>query len=151
MPPMTKRCAYIGDGDGCDDGGQQVKHDDEAHGETAEAAKLVKEDKFAQVGHGRVDPAATLRQQDLPVVGSNRERMGIANELSLEEREVLEQESRQVTIFSEMQQVLHVQRVDAILRIVLDKLVADEQRLVCVRRPETIERETTGQTGDGSE
>ena len=93
---------YICDRDRLDKRRHEIKHDDEAHGETAEAAKLVKEDKFAQVVHGRVDPAATLRQQDLPVVGSNRERMGIANELSLEEREVLEQESRQVTIFSEM-------------------------------------------------
>ena len=133
MPPMTKRCAYIGDGDGCDDGGQQVKHDDEAHGETAEAAKLVEEDELAQIVNGGVDPAATLRQQDLPIVGSNRERMGIADELGLEEREVLEQKSRQVTILSEMQQVLRVQRVDAVLRVVLDHLVGDEERLVRVR------------------
>ena len=50
-----------------------------------------------------------------------------------------------------MQQILHVQRVDAILGVVLDDLVADEQRLVRVRCAETVEGETTGQTGDRAE
>lgn len=50
-----------------------------------------------------------------------------------------------------MQQILHVQRVDAILGVVLDDLVADEQRLVRVGCAETVEGETTGQTGDGAE
>ena len=50
-----------------------------------------------------------------------------------------------------MQQILHVQRVDAILGVVLDDLVADEQRLVRVGCAETVEGKTTGQTGDGAE
>ena len=77
--------------------------------------------------------------------------MGITNELRLVRREMLQQQRRQVTIFTEVQQVLHVQCVDAVLRVVLDDLVADEQRLVRVRGTKTVERETTGQTGDGTE
>ena len=50
-----------------------------------------------------------------------------------------------------MQQILHVLRVDAILGVVLDDLVADEQRLVRVGCAETVEGKTTGQTGDGAE
>ena len=33
----------------------------------------------------------------------------------------------------------------------MNDLVADEQRLVRVRSAKTVERETTGQTGDGTE
>ena len=50
-----------------------------------------------------------------------------------------------------MQQILHVQRVNTILGVVLDDLVADEQRLVRVGCAETVEGETTGQTGDAAE
>ena len=50
-----------------------------------------------------------------------------------------------------MQEILHVQRIDTVLGVVLDNLVADEERLVRIRGAETVERETTGQTGDGTE
>ena len=130
---------------------EQVNHNDEAHGETAETAKLVQENKLAQVVHSGVDPATTLRKQNLPVVGSHRIRVRIANELRLEQREVLEKECREVTIFSEMQQILHMQRIDAIFRVVVDELVGDEERLVRIRGAETIEGEATGQASDGTE
>lgn len=50
-----------------------------------------------------------------------------------------------------MQQVLHVQCIDAILRVVLDELVGDDERLVRVWGANAIEGETTGQTGNGAE
>ena len=77
--------------------------------------------------------------------------MSVPDELRLVVREVLEQQCGQVTIFTKVQQVLHVQGVDAILRVVVDDLVADEQGLVGIRGAETVERETTGQTSDGAE
>ena len=77
--------------------------------------------------------------------------MSITDELGPETREVLEQERGEVTIFSEMQKVLHVQRIDAIFRIVVDELVGDEEWLVRIRGAETIEGEATGQASDGTE
>ena len=50
-----------------------------------------------------------------------------------------------------MQQVLHMQRVNTILRVVLDELVGDEQGLVGIRRSQAVERETTGKTSNGTE
>ena len=44
-----------------------------------------------------------------------------------------------------------MQSFDTIFGIVLDQLVRDEERLVGVGRPETVERETTGQASNGAE
>ena len=54
-------------------------------------------------------------------------------------------------ILSEMQEILHMQRIDVIFRVVVDELVGDEVRLEGIRGAETIEGEATGQTSDGSE
>jgi len=64
--------------------------------------------------------------------------MGVPNELRLETREMLEEERGQVTIFTEMQEVLHVQGVDTIFRVVLDELVRNEQGLVRVGGSQSI-------------
>ncbi|KAI3482061.1 hypothetical protein L1887_55325 [Cichorium endivia] len=45
-----------------------------------------------------------------------------------------------------MQQILLVQRVHAVLRVVVDDAVRDEQRSALVRAADAVERETTGQT-----
>ena len=98
--------------------------------------------------HRGVDPTPTLRQQNLPVIGGDGVRMCIPNELRLEVGEVLEQQGRQVSIFTEMEQVLHVQSVDTVLRVVPDDLVTDEERLVGIGSTKTIKCETTRKTGD---
>lgn len=77
--------------------------------------------------------------------------MGIANELGLVQREVLQEERSQVSIFSKVQQVLHVQGIDAVLRVVLDHLVGYQKWFVGIGSPQAIERETTRQTGNRSE
>lgn len=77
--------------------------------------------------------------------------MRISHELGLMPREVLQDQGREVSIFSEMKQVLHVQSVDPILRVVVNDLVGDEERLVRVRSAQSVDRETTGQTGNGTE
>jgi hypothetical protein len=100
---------------------------------------------------GGVDPATTLREENLPVVGRDGVRVRVTDELGLERGEVLEEERREVPILSEVQQVLHVQRVDAVLGVVLDELVRDEERLVGVGGAQAVERETTGQTSNGAE
>ena len=139
---------YVCHGDRLNDGRHKIYEDNETHGETAETAKLVQEDELGQVVHRRVDPTPTLRQQNLPVIGGDGVRMCIPNELRLEVGEVLEQQGRQVSIFTEMEQVLHVQSVDTILRVVPDDLVTDEERLVRIGGTEAIQGETTGQTSD---
>ena len=50
-----------------------------------------------------------------------------------------------------MQQVLHMQRVHPIFRVILDDLVGDEERFVGVCGSKSIHSETTGKTGDRSE
>jgi hypothetical protein len=91
-----------------------------------------------------LDPATTLREQDLPVVGRDRVRLGVADELCLVKRKVLEEEGREVPIFSEMEEVLHVEGVDAVLGVVMDKLIGDQEWLVGVWGAEAVESEATG-------
>ena len=64
---------------------------------------------------------------------------------------MLEEQCREVSIFTEMEQVLHVQSVDTVLRVVPDDLVTDEERLVGIGGTEAIQGETTGQTSDRTE
>ena len=100
--------------------------------------------------HCTVDPTTTLREQDLPVIGGNSVGVGITNELGLEHGEVLQEEGGKVSIFTKVQQVLHVESVDTVFGVVGNKLVRDEEWLVGVRRAQAVESETTGQAGDGS-
>jgi len=71
--------------------------------------------------------------------------MGVPNELRFKTREMLEEERGQVSIFTEMQDV------DAILPVVLDKLVHNEQGLVRDGGSQAIEGETTRQIDDRTE
>lgn len=77
--------------------------------------------------------------------------MSIADELCLEQWEMLEEERGEVTIFSKMQKILHVQRVDPVFGIVFNHLIRYEERFVGIRSPDAIESETTGKTGNGAE
>ena len=101
-----------------DDGGQKIDHNDEAHREAAETTEPVEEHQLAEIVNCRVDPATTLREKHLPVVGRDRIGMRISDELRLEVRKVLEEKCRQVTIFTEVQKILHVERVNPVFGIV---------------------------------
>lgn len=68
----------------------------------------------------------TLGEQDLPVIRSDGKRMRIPNKLGLVRRKVLEDQSREVSIFSEMQQVFHVERVDSVFLVFVDDLLRNE-------------------------
>ena len=87
---------------------------------------MLQEDEFAEIVNCRVDPPATLKQQNLPVTRSHGVLMSIQDELCFEEREVLEEQRSKLSIFTNWQKVLHMQCVDTILRVVVDKLVEDE-------------------------
>jgi hypothetical protein len=53
--------------------------------------------------HGGIDPTSALRHKNLPIIGSNRVSMGVADELGLEEGEMLKKKCREVSIFSEVE------------------------------------------------
>ena len=123
---------YVCNSDRLNESRQEINEYDETHRETAESAETVQEDQFSQVVNGRVDPSSTLRQQDRPLVWCYGEGMSVTDELGLVHREVLQEESREVTIFTKMEKVLHVEGVDSVFGIVLDDSVGDEQGLVGV-------------------
>lgn len=77
-----------------------------------ETAHVGKEHQLGKIVHGRVDPATTLREQDTPRVGCDRHGVSIGDEFGLVVREVLEDERCQVSIFTEGEQVLLVQRIE---------------------------------------
>ena len=124
--------------------GNKIDHDHETHRETVESTKLLQENKFSKIMHRRVNPTPTLRKQHPPVIRSNSVRIGVPNGwLRLEPREILE-ERGQVTIFTEMQEILHMQGVDAVFRVVLDELVRNERGLVRVGGSQAMEGEQPG-------
>lgn len=129
-------------------GGQEVDEDDEAHGKATETTQSIEEDELSQVVDGGVDPSTTLRQQDTPFIGGDGVRMSVPDELGLVVREVLKQQGRQVSIFTKMEQVLHMESVDAVLRVVVDDSLGDEEWFVGVGSSESVHGETTGQASD---
>ena len=130
--------AYISNSDRLNQRRHQIHHDHETHRETTESTKLIQEDELAKIVHRRVDPAPTLRQQDLPIIRSNSVSMRITDELRLEPREVLKQERCQVSIFTKMEKVLHVQGIDAVLGVVGDELVGYQEGLVGIGGVQTV-------------
>ena len=102
----------VSDGDGCDDRGQEVDEDDEPHREAAESAELVDEDELGQVVDGRVDPSSSLREQHAPLVRSDRLCERGSDERRLVLGEVLEEERGQVSILSEVKQVLQTEKCE---------------------------------------
>ena len=77
-----------------------------------ETTHVGKEHQFSQIVNGRVDPSTTLRQQNTPRVGSNSHGVSIGDELRFVIREMLENESSEVTIFSEREQILLVKSIE---------------------------------------
>jgi hypothetical protein len=139
---------YIANGHGLNQSGEEVDEDYEAHGKAAETAQSIEEDEFSQVVDGGVDPSTTLREQDSPLIGSDGVCLSVPDELGLVVREVFEQQGRQVSIFTKMEQVLHMEGVDAVLRVVIDNSFGDEEWFVCIGGAEPVHGETTGQASD---
>lgn len=77
--------------------------------------------------------------------------MSVTDELRLEQWEVLEEERGEVSIFSEVQKILHVEGVDTIFGIVFDHLIRDEEGFMGIRSSDTVKGETTWKTSDGTE
>ena len=117
---------------------QEVYEHEESHGETAEAEHVGQENEFAQVVDSGVDPTTTLREQNAPRLGSDSVSDGRSEELRAERREVLQQQRRQETIFTEGEQVLLVQRVDVGLGVLLYDAVRDDDGATLVGGPDAV-------------
>jgi hypothetical protein len=115
-----------------DKGTEEVDEDDESHRETAETAKVLKEDKFGQVVDSRVNPSTSLGEQNAPGVRSSRKSVRIRDELVRHSREVLRHQSGQITILTKREKILLVQRVHNTVGVVLDDFVRDDERLAFV-------------------
>ena len=76
---------------------------------------------------------------------------GILSELGPERGEVFEQKCREVTIFTEREQVLLVQGIDKWFSLLLDDPVRDDDRATFVGSTDPVHRETSGQTRHGAE
>lgn len=100
--------------------------------------------------HGGVDPSAALRHEDCPAVGSDGPGVCAEDVLRLVLRVELQQQCREITILTQVQEVLHVQRIDSDFRVGLDDFFADEQRLPCFGSADAVHGEATRKTSDGA-
>jgi hypothetical protein len=132
-----------------------VGRTDEAHRETEDTAKIRNDNQLEQVVNGRVDPSTTLRKEDRERVGNDRLTHRLRAEHHLPPRERPQHERREVTIFSEKEEVLLVKRVDDVLRVVRDDVRVGEDRdpvpVAAFRGFDAVHRETTGETGYAAE
>lgn len=70
----------------------------------------------------------------------------LRNELGLECGEVLQEERRQETIFTEREQVLLVKRIYVAFGVLIDDTVGDDNRPALICGTDTVERETPRKT-----
>jgi hypothetical protein len=133
-----------------DEGTEQIDEDEEPHRETAEAEQLWQDDKFAQIVYRRVDPSSTLGEQDLPAFRCHGMCDSIRTELGLETGEVLHQQRRQESIFTETEQILLVEGVHIRLGVLFDDTVGDDDWATFVGCADAVEGEATGKTCDGA-
>ena len=129
----------------------KINENEEPHRKTAEPNQLGKDHQLAKIMDSRVNPSTPLREQNTPRFRSHRMRDRIWAELGLERREMLHQQRRQEPILSEQEEILLVKRIDVGLRVFLDDVIGDNDWSTFVCSPNAIQRETTRQTGDGTE
>jgi hypothetical protein len=84
----------------------RTDENDEAHREAEETTETVDEEELEEVVNGRIDPATTLRHENLEIVGGDGLSLGEAGELELVLWEVLENDGGEIAIFSEREEVL---------------------------------------------
>lgn len=76
---------------------------------------------------------------------------GVRDELCLERREVSHQQSRQITIFTQREQILFVQGVYVPFRVVIDDPVGNNDRASFIGSTNTIEGKATWETSHRAE
>jgi hypothetical protein len=129
---------------------QEIKENNESHGETTEAAQFWEGHQFAEVVDGGIDPATTLREKNGPPLWCNCVRDRVRSKLELVCWEVLHEQGGQVTIFTKRKEVLLVERVNIVLGVFVDDAVRDNDRSSFVGRPNPEHGETTRKTSNRS-
>lgn len=141
-----------GNGSGQDESSHQFDEDDKLHTEAEGTTEVADQDQLHQVVDSRVDPTATLREQNAERVGNGSLANGLGDEDLLSLGEGAEHESCQVTILTEQQKILLMQRVDDVLGVVLDDIGVGQDRnpvvLSSLGRLDAVHAETAGQAGD---
>ena len=125
----------------------QINHDHETHTEATETTQLLQRNQFDQVVHSGVDPATTLRHEDGETIRGDGPGVCSHRVLCLVLGVELDKQRSQITIFSEMQQVLGVESVDAVLGVLVDDSVCDEQGTVRVRSATEDGTKASGPSG----
>ena len=97
-----------------------------------------------------LDCGPTLREQDFPIVGSDSKRVRVPDKFGLVGGEVFENQGGEISILSEVQQVLHVKRINPIFLVFVNDLLRHKERLVRVGSSQSVNGETPRQTGDRS-
>jgi hypothetical protein len=133
-----------------DKGRDEVDEDDEAHREAAHATEGVDEEQLKQIVDCRVDPAPSLRKQNFPAFWSCCQGSSVSDKGCLVRRKSLQQKRCEITVFSQVQQVLQVKRIDDIERERVDDRIAAEERLL-FERLDSKQRETSRQTATAND
>jgi hypothetical protein len=128
---------------------------DKLHGEAEDSTEIGDEEEFEEVVDSRVDPSTTLTEKHPECVGDDGLADGLRTEDHFAARERPQHERREVSILSEEEQVLLVQRVDDVLRVVLDDVGIGEDGdpvpVVSLGRLETVHGEASREAGDAPE
>mgnify|MGYP000032300207 CR=1 FL=1 len=99
--------------------------------ETAKTRRLNQLEEIVDCG---VNPATPLRKENAPIFGRSGLSLRIPNEHSLVIAEMLEDQSCQVSVLSEVEQVLRVKSVNAIFRVLIHDRCSDEERSMRIGR-----------------
>jgi hypothetical protein len=164
------------DGDGKDDGSDEVDHDDELggesegqlrsfarasrppthlHGEAEGSTEVANEHELHEVVDGRVDPPSALGEEDGEGIGRNSPTPRLRAEHHLAIGEGAEEEGGEEAILAEEEEVLLVEGGDDRLRVLGDDLRLDEDgepvAVVLLAGFEAVHGEATGEAGHSSE
>lgn len=144
-----------GDGSGQDERSDEFDKHNKLHAEAEGAAEILDENELHEVVDGRVDPATALRQKHLECVGHRGLAHGLRHEDLLALGEGPQHERRQIAVLAEQKQVLLVQRVHDVLRVVLDDIRVGQDRhpvvLGALGRFDAVHAEASGQARDTAE
>lgn len=140
------------DGGGQDERSHQLNKDDKSHREAESSTKIVDLNELGQIVHSRVNPSSTLREKNKEGIRYDSLANSLRHKHHFPLGECLEHQCRQVSIFTKQEKILLVQRVDNILRIVLDNVgIGNDGHPVTVGtlwRLDSVGTKASGQTSD---
>lgn len=135
-----------------DQGTDEFDEDDKLHAEAKCAAKISNEHQLHQIVDSTIDPSPSLRKKHLELFRHSGFADGLRHKDLLALRECLKHQGRQVSVLTEQKQVLLVQRVNHVLRVVLDDVRVGKDRnpvvLPAFGSLDAVHAETSWKTGN---